>query len=178
MHQPAHVELAVPVSAIDHVRGPDKAAITVVEYGDFQCPVCRAVEPGLRMTLERFSTQVRLVYRHFPIESAHPHALMAAEAAEAAAAQGQFWQMHDRLMLQESHLDRRALERHAEALGLDLPAFINALDDEIYRQRVREHEAGALRSHLRATPGFYVNGQVCDVSGGIYALGERISKLL
>ena len=71
-----------------------------------------------------------------------------------------------------------ALERHAENLGLDLPTFKAALDDEIYRQRVREHEDGALRSYLRATPGFYVNGQVCDVSGGIYALGDRISKLL
>ena len=178
MNQAAHVELAVPVSAVDHVRGPANAAITVVEYGDFQCPICRAVEPGVRMTLERFAGKVRLIYRHFPIESAHPHALMAAEATEAAAAQGQFWPMHDRLMLPDSHLDRHALERHAGNLGLDLPAFIAALDDEIYRQRVREHEAGALRSHLRATPGFYVNGQVCDVSGGIYALGERISKLL
>jgi protein-disulfide isomerase len=130
------------------------------------------------MTLERFDGRVRLIYRHFPIESAHPHALVAAEAAEAAAAQGKFWPMHDRLMAHDAHLDRRALERHALAIDLDMPQFTAALDDEIYRQRIREQEEGAVRSHLRATPGFYVNGHVCDVSGGIHALGERIASLL
>jgi len=98
MNQTAHVELAIPVSTVDHVRGPANAAITVVEYGDFQCPICRAVEPGVRMTRERFAGKARLIYRHLPIESAHPHALLAAEATEAAAAQGKFWPMHDRLM--------------------------------------------------------------------------------
>ena len=172
------IELAVPPSAIDHVRGPEHAPVTVVEYGDFQCPACRAAEPGLRMTLERFGNHVRLIYRHFPLESAHPRALLAAEAAEAAAAQGQFWAMHDRLLAPQAHLDRPALEQHAKAIGLDMPAFIAALDDEIYRQRVREHMDGALRSHLRATPGLYVNGHVCDVSGGIHALDERIAALV
>jgi len=178
MNHPTTIDLAIAVSAVDHVRGPERARVTVVEYGDFQCPICRATEPGLRMTLERFKDQVRLIYRHFPQESAHPHALIAAEATEAAAAQGQFWPMHDRLMLLEAHLDRKSLDGYAEAMGLDMPAFIGALDDEIYRQRVREHMDGAVRSHLRATPGFYVNGYVCDVSGGIHALGERIAELL
>ena len=178
MSHPTRIDLAVPAAAIDHLRGAEHAPVTVVEYGDFQCPVCRSAEPGLRMTLERFEGRVRLIYRHFPIESAHPLALFAAEAAEAAAAQGQFWAMHDRLMSPEAHLDRRALERHAEAIGLDMPAFIAALDDEIYRQRIREHMDGAVRSHLRATPGFYVNGHVCDVSGGMHALVERIAGLL
>jgi protein-disulfide isomerase len=178
MSHAAPVDLAVAVSASDHVRGPEHAPITIVEYGDFECPVCRAAEPGVRMTLERFGARVRLVYRHFPIESAHPHALIAAEATEAAAAQGQFWPMHDRLLHHEAHLDRHALEQHARAVGLDMPSFTAALDDEIYRQRVREHIDGAVRSHLRATPGFYVNGYVCDVSGGIHALGERIAQLL
>jgi protein-disulfide isomerase len=173
-----HMDLAVAVSAIDHLRGAAHAPVTIVEYGDFQCPVCRAAEPGVRMILERFEGKTHLVFRHFPIESAHPDALMAAEATEAAAAQGQFWPMHDRLMQHQARLDREALEQHASGLGLDLPKFTAALDDEIYRQRVREHMEGALRSHLRATPGFYVNGRVCDVSGGIHVLGERIAQLL
>jgi protein-disulfide isomerase len=178
MTHPTRQDLAVPVTAINHVRGAEHAPVTVVEYGDFECPACRAAEPGLRMTLERFGNQVRLVYRHFPLEAAHPHALLAAQAAEAAAAQGQFWAMHDRLLAPEAHLDRAALDSHARALGLDMATFIAALDDEIYRQRVREHVEGDLRSHLRATPGVYVNGEVCDVSGGIHALAARIERLL
>jgi protein-disulfide isomerase len=120
---------------------------------------------------------LRLVFRHFPIEDAHPHALLAAEAAEAAAAQGQFWEMHDLLLEQRARLDRASLSRHAESLGLDMALFEASLNDEIYRQRVREQMDGAVRSHLRATPGFFVNGFVCDVSGGLHLLADRITSL-
>jgi protein-disulfide isomerase len=171
-------DLLDPVTAQDHSRGATHGRITIVEYGDFECPVCRAVEPGVRMVLDRAPGDIRLVYRHLPIESAHPHALIAAEAAEAAAAQGKFWEMHDLLLTMGLRLDRRTIDRHAAELGLDMPQFIAALDDEIYRQRVREQMEGAFRSHLRATPGFYVNGHLCDVSGGIHALGERVGALL
>lgn len=167
-----------PVTALDHSRGAVHGRITIVEYGDFECPVCRAVEPGVRMVLERAPNDIRLIYRHLPIESAHPHALVAAEAAEAAAAQGKFWEMHDRLLTVGLRLDRRTIDRQAAELGLNMPQFIAALDDEIYRQRVREQMEGAFRAHLRATPGFYVNGHLCDVSGGIHSLGERVGALL
>jgi protein-disulfide isomerase len=173
-----HTDLAEPVRASDHVRGPRLAPVTIVEYGDFECPTCRAAEPGVRMVLERSPNAVRLIYRHFPIESAHPHALMAAEAAEAAAAQGRFWEMHDLLMREGARLGRAALEQYAVDISLDLALFRASLDDEIYRQRVREQIEGANRSHLRATPGFFVNGQVCDVSGGMHALAERVANLL
>ena len=172
------VDLVVPVAAIDHARGAADARVTIVEYGDFECPICRAVEPGVRVILDRWPAAARIVYRHFPIESAHPHALIAAEAAEAAAAQGQFWPMHDRLLLQGAHLDRKSLTGYAESLGLDMPLFRASLNDEIYRQRVREQMDGALRSHVRATPAFYVNGRVCDVSGGIHSLADRVKSLL
>ena len=172
------VDLLVPVAPVDHARGAARASVTIVEYGDFECPICRAVEPGVRMVLERAQSGVRLVYRHFPIESVHPYALVAAEATEAAAAQGQFWPMHDRLLQQGTHLDRKSLDRYAESLRLDMPMFRAALDDEIYRQRVREQMEGAVRSHVRATPAFYVNGRVCDVSGGIHALADRVNSLL
>jgi protein-disulfide isomerase len=173
-----HADLADPVHPTDHVRGPPQARITVVEYGDFECPTCRAAEPAVRMVLERSPSAVRLIYRHFPIESAHPHALMAAEAAEAAAAQGKFWQMHDLLMREGAKLGRPALDQYAADIALDLALFKASLDDEIYRQRVREQMAGANRSHLRATPGFFVNGQVCDVSGGMHTLADRVARLL
>jgi protein-disulfide isomerase len=172
------IDLTEPVSAVDHVRGPRIAPVTIVEYGDFECPICRAAEPALGMVLSRSPNAVRLIYRHFPIESAHPHALMAAEAAEAAAAQGKFWEMHDLLMRQGAKLNRGALDGYAADIALDLALFKASLDDEIYRQRVREQVDGATRSHLRATPGFFVNGQVCDVSGGMHALAERVAKLL
>jgi protein-disulfide isomerase len=173
-----HADLADPVRPTDHVRGPSLAPVTIVEYGDFECPTCRAAEPAVRMVLERSPNAVRLIYRHFPIESAHPHALMAAEAAEAAAAQGKFWQMHDLLMREGARLNRPALDQYAADISLDLPQFKASLDDEIYRQRVREQMIGANRSHLRATPGFFVNGQVCDVSGGMQALADRVARLL
>jgi protein-disulfide isomerase len=154
------------------------APVTIVEYGDFECPTCRGAEPAVRMVLERSPNSVRLIYRHFPIESVHPHALMAAEAAEAAAAQGKFWQMHDLLLRQGARLGRQALDQYAADIALDLALFKASLDDEIYRQRVREHVDGGNRSHLRATPGFFINGQVCDVSGGMHALADRVAKLL
>jgi protein-disulfide isomerase len=130
------------------------------------------------MVLDHYSADVRLVYRHFPIESAHPNALMAAEAAEASAAQGRFWEMHDLLMHQGARLDRKSLDQTAGSLGLDLAEFKASLDDEIYRQRIREQMDGALRGHLRATPAFYVNGQVCDVSAGVHTLSDRVRSLL
>ena len=178
VHDHARQDLAVAPSPVDHVRGPVRARVTVVEYGDFECPVCRADEPGLRMLLDSHATTVQLIYRHFPIETAHPHALMAAEASEAAAAQGRFWEMHDLLLQQGAHLARPALDGYAVALGLDLAAFKASLDDEVYRQRVREQMDGAVQSRLRATPGFFVNGRVCDVSGGMHALTDVVSRLL
>jgi len=152
--------------------------VTIVEYGDFECPICRAAEPAVQMVLQRFPRTVRLVYRHFPIEAVHPHALMAAEASEAAAAQSRFWEMHDRLLQEAARLDRKSLDHYARELGLDMALFAASLDDEIYRQRVREHLAGGQRSHVRASPGFFVNGRVCDTSGGFHALGERVAALM
>ena len=116
------------------------------------------------------------VFRHFPLEDAHPHALMAAEAAEAAGAQGKFWAMHDLLFAQPHHLSRSHLDAHAARLGLDTIRFKAELDDEIYRQRVREHQQGGQRSHLRATPTFFVNGVVQDVSGGMQPLFEIVAR--
>jgi len=171
-------DLKVPVAAVDHLRGSAHPRVTIVEYGDFECPVCRAAEPGVRMILEQHAASVQLVYRHFPIESAHPHALMAAEASEAAAAQGKFWEMHDHLMQEGVHLDRASLDRYAEAIGVDMGQFKSSLDDGIYRQRVREQMAGAVQSHLRASPGFYVNGRVLDVSGGLHLLADHVRSLV
>ncbi len=170
--------LAIPVTASDHALGPDHAPVTVVEYGDYECPICLADEPAFRRLRQLHGAAMRFVYRHLPIEDAHPHALMAAEAAEAAGAQGQFWQMHERLLAPGRQLDRASLNRCAEQLGLDMGRFSAELIDEIYRQRIREHIAGAHSSHVRATPGVFVNGVVQDVSGGMNDLFVRVAAEL
>jgi protein-disulfide isomerase len=166
----------VPVTPTDHVRGAPHARVTVVEYGDFECSMCRSAEPAVRMILDTHPAGVRLIFRHYPIESAHPHALMAAEAAEAAGAQGKFWEMHDLLLKQGAHLERSALDKYATVLGLDLASFKASLDDEIYRQRVREQMDGAVRSHVLGTPGFFVNGHIQDASAGMHNLREAVAR--
>jgi protein-disulfide isomerase len=170
--------LTVPVSPTDHIAGSPHAKVIVVEYGDFECPICQSSEPAIRHLRETYGERIAFVFRHFPLEDAHPNALIAAEASESAAAQGKFWAMHDLLLAPGRHLSRHSLERFADQLGLDHARFVADLDDEIYRQRVREHQAGARASHLRATPGFFVNGALQDVSGGIRALFDRVEAAL
>jgi protein-disulfide isomerase len=168
--------LAIAVSALDHRVGAEHAPVTVVEYGDFECPICRAVEPAVKQLRELHRRQMTFVFRHFPLEDAHPHALMAAEATESAAAQGQFWPMHDLLLADSRVLSRQRLEEFARQLDLDMARFKAELDDEIYRQRVREHQQGGRQSHLRATPTFFVNGVVQDVSGGMHELFDLVAN--
>ena len=158
--QPVRTGLAVPVEPTDHTLGPDHAPVTVVEYGDFECPTCKMAAPGVKLLLDRYPNCVRLVFRHFPLEEAHPHALQAAEASESAAAQGRFWEMHDLLFANQTHLKRRELERYAAQLALDTVRFSAEMNAHYYLQRVREHIDGARRMHVRATPTFYVNGVV------------------
>jgi protein-disulfide isomerase len=171
-------ELAVPVGASDHAQGPEHAPVTVVEYGDFECPSCRLAAPAVTMLLERYPERVRFVFRHFPIESAHPHALIAAEVSEIAAAQGRFWPMYAALFAHQPHFEPRQLQRYAEELGIDMARYEAELDDHIYLQRVREHEQGGRASGVRASPGFFVNGRVQDVSFGMQHLHDAVAALL
>ena len=107
-------ELAVPVNAVDHTLGPADARVTVVEYGDFECPICKQAAPVVKLAMNRFAGRIRFVYRHFPLEDVHPHALLAAEAAEAAGGQGKFWQMHDLLFDNQNHLKPNNLHGYVE----------------------------------------------------------------
>jgi protein-disulfide isomerase len=178
MSQRTDFHLYVPVSAVDHTLGPDHAPVTVVEYGDFECPNCKQAAPAVKLLLERFEEQVRFVYRHFPLEDVHPHALLAAEAAECAGAQGQFWRMHDLLFAHQDHLKARDLHRYAEEVGLDMARYTAEMDDHIYLQRVREHIDGGLRSGVRGTPGFFVNGMIQDTSFGLRSLFNAVEAAL
>lgn len=153
-------ELAVPVSNADHTLGASHAPVTIVEYGDFECPNCKQAAPAVKLLLERFAGRVRFAYRHFPLEEVHPHALHAAQAAEAAGGQGKFWQMHDLLFENQNHLKANQLHGYAEKLELDMARYAFEIEDEVYLQRVREHIEGGARSGVRATPTFFINGRI------------------
>jgi protein-disulfide isomerase len=170
------VTLAVPPETIDHARGSEHARITLIEYGDFECPTCKVAASTPKLLLERFPNQVRFIFRHFPLEDSHPHALLAAQAAEAAAAQGKFWPMHDALFAHQPNLKEKDLQRYAADLGLDLVRYQAEMDDRIYLQRVREHIAGGRRSHIRATPTFFIDGIVLDTSFGMQVLHDAVAR--
>jgi protein-disulfide isomerase len=167
--------LAVALEPTDHMLGSEHARVTIVEYGDFECPSCKVAATTPMLLLERFPNRIRFVFRHFPLQEAHPHALMAAEASEAAAAQGKFWPMHDVLFQNQLHLKDKDLHRYAAGLGLDMARYKAEMDDHIYLQKVREHVEGARRSHIRATPTFFVDGIVQDISFGMKALHDAVA---
>ena len=171
-------DLDVPPQAADHALGADHAPVTVVEYGDFECPNCKQAAPALKLLLERFAGRLRLIFRHFPLEEVHPHALGAAEAAECAAGQGRFWEMHDLLFANQEHLKLSSLQGYAERLRLDMARYSAEMHDHVYLQRIREHMDGAHRSGVRGTPAFFVNGRIQDVSFGIRALFDAVESLM
>ena len=170
--------LSIAVSQRDHVAGPADAPIVVVEYVDFECPICRAFEPAVQQLRHVYKSQLAFVFRHFPFEEAHPNALLAAEAAEAAGAQGRFWDMHDRLLQPRQGLSRADLEDCAQSVGLDMTRFRRDLDGGVHRSHIKEDQAGGRASHLRASPGFFVNCAVQDVSGGMQPLFETVARIL
>jgi len=177
MHAQAF-HLVDPVAPADHVRGPRHAPVTVVEYGDFECPHCKQASGAVQLMLARFEQTVCFVFRHFPQEEVHPHAMHAAQAAECAGGQGKFWPMHDLLFEHQMHLQMSHLQDYARTLGLDMARFTAEMDDEIYLQRVREHQRSGDASGVRATPTFFVNNRLVDVSYGLHPLLEAVEAAL
>jgi protein-disulfide isomerase len=150
--------LSVPVSADDHVRGPVAAPITVVEYGDYECPYCAAARPVLAELIDDVPVQVRMVFRNFPLADVHPFALTAALAAEAAAALGAFWPMHDLLFSKQNRLRDSDLTRYAELLGLPGDAVIGDAAQP-YGDKVEADFRSGVDSGVRGTPTLFVNGR-------------------
>jgi protein-disulfide isomerase len=171
-------EITVPVDATDHIIGPAHAPVTVVEYGDFECPNCKQARPAVKLLLSRFHDRVRFAYRNFPLEEVHAHALRAAEAAEVAGAQGKFWPMHDLLFEQQPHLKPNQLRGVAERLQLDMGRYDAEMADSIYLQRIREHMASGRTSGARSTPTFFVAGRIQDVSFGMQRLFDAVDAAL
>jgi Na+/H+ antiporter NhaA len=143
----------------DHVRGPDSAPVTLVEYGDYECSYCGQAEVVIRELLDAFGDELRYVWRHLPLNDVHTHAQLAAEAAEAAGAQGQFWGMHDRLLATQDELTGRDLKRYAEELGLDLERFVDDVHGHEHTDRIAEDVASADASGVAGTPSFFINGR-------------------
>jgi protein-disulfide isomerase len=151
--------LGVPVDdRRDHILGPADAPVTLVEYGDFECPHCGAVHPIVKALLEQLGNQLRFVFRNFPLSTMHRHAIRAAEAAECAGAQGKFWEMHDLLFRNQQHLDDENLVSYAGELKLDVARFEQDLEHHSYLPRVQEDYRGAARSGVKGTPAFFING--------------------
>ena len=176
----AIVDLVAPVDPDrDHQRGPDDAAITVVEYGDFECPHCGQAEPVVRALLADFG-DVRYIWRHLPLTGVHPHAELAAAAAEAAAQQGVFWEMHDVLLSHQDHLDEEDLTRYATDLGLDVEKFLDDLHHNTGAAQIAEDVGSAELSGVSGTPTFFVNGRrhhgaydIATLSAVVRAAGAR-----
>jgi protein-disulfide isomerase len=176
--QPLIATLSPPVDGErDHVRGGADAPVTLVEYGDFQCPYCGEAYPVVRDLQERFGHQLRFVFRHMPLADLHPRAPFAAEAAEAA--RERFWEMHDRLFEHQLELDDADLRRHAEAVGVeDAERFDAELRDRAHRARVEEDYDSGARSGVPSTPRFFVNGVIHLGSASYAELSEAIGEEL
>jgi protein-disulfide isomerase len=160
------------------MQGRPDAPVTVVEYGDFECPYCKLAFPAVKLLLQRFGSDIRFVYRHFPLHDVHPRALVAAEAAECAASQGRFWEMHDLLFENQARMERNHLEEYARRLELDVTRFAAELDTHEHIDRVRADLESGARSGVRGTPSFFVNGRIVDVSFGMRALFDAAEAAL
>jgi NhaA family Na+:H+ antiporter len=168
------VDLTLPVGPRDHVRGPRDAAVTIVEYGDVECPYCGRLEPVLQELLAT-RDDVRVVWRHFPLIEPHPHAYSAALALEAAGAR--FWELHDLLIAHQDTLGRTALAAHAVSLGLPPESVLRPASDR-FDVRVRDDFDSGVASGVEGTPALFVNGQRFEGGPSLRRLTEAIERIV
>ncbi|MEA2723351.1 MAG: hypothetical protein QOH59_1122 [Gemmatimonadales bacterium] len=150
--------LTPPVDQRDHILGPPDAPVTLVEYGDYECPYCGMAYPIVESVRRRMGDNMRFVFRHFPLTQIHPHAQHAAEMAEAAGDRGKFWPMHSMLYQNQDALDDRHLILYASQLGIPPEWAVTALQTHAFAPRVREHFLSGVRSGVNGTPTFFING--------------------
>ena len=163
------VQLRVPVTPADHVDGPANASAVLVEYGDYECVHCGLAHPNVAAVRKHFATQLRFVYRHFPLTQVHPNAVPAAETAEFAGAHNRFWTMHDALFANQARLGPGLFIRLAIAFDLPASDLQNDLIAHRFRDKVRNDFLGGVRSGVNGTPAFFINGERHD---GGYALAD------
>jgi protein-disulfide isomerase len=164
--------LVEPVNARDHVQGPARAPVTLVEYGDYECPYCGAAYPVLKEVQKQMGNKLRFVFRNFPFREAYPHAFAAAEAAEAADAQGKFWEMHDMLFEHQDELGPQALAGYAEMLGLDIESFVKNVNAGTFASKIKHDFQTGLMSGVNGTPSLFIKGKRYDGTVALESLLE------
>ncbi len=170
--------LKMPVGDRDHVQGDADALVTLVEYGDYQCPYCGQAYPIVKAVQNHFGKRLRFVFRNFPLSEIHPHAAQAAAAAEAAADHGKFWEMHDRLFEHQTRLGERDLVNYASELGIASEGFLELMQSEEKADRVQEDFMTGVRSGVNGTPTFFINGVRYDGSWDFTDLVSAIEASL
>jgi protein-disulfide isomerase len=156
--------LKIPVSAADHIQGPETAKVALLEYGDYECPHCGRAYPIVKKVQKHFAKRLRFVFRNFPLAEAHPHAESAAETAEFAGVKGKFWEMHDGLFENQERLGGALYSELAEELDLSTTELIKALENREFAARVKSDFSGGVRSGVNGTPTFFINGKRHDDS--------------
>lgn len=167
-------QLKVPISPRDHVAGGGSSAVTLVEYGDYQCPHCAAAQPHVQRVQAHFGTRLALVFRHFPLSEVHPHALIAAQTAEFAGDYALFWEMHEAIFLNQRRLNPTVLFALASSLGLSQIKLRDAIGRGQYLDKINADFIGGVRSGVNGTPTFFING---ERHHGTYAAGDLITVI-
>lgn len=172
-----NVQLAAPVDERrDHVKGPSNAPVTLVEYGDFECPDCGAAYPTVNELEQRMGNRLRFVYRYYPLVDSHPHADHTAEVAEGAATQGKFWEMYDALYQNQRHLNDNNLMQYAKSIGLDTQRLEREMENGTYTQRIEEDLESGDQSGLEGTPTFYINGMYYEGAYNVESFQEALER--
>jgi protein-disulfide isomerase len=178
MNSHVQTQLAVPVTRRDHIRGPFNAPVTLLEYGDFECPYCGQAHAIVQAVEQEMGEQLRFAFRHFPLTNMHPHAEHAAEAAEAAGAQGKFWEMHDLLYENQDALDDRDIVNYAAELGLDVRRIVSDIVSGAHAGKIRQDFVSGVRSDVNGTPTFFINGMRYDGPRDVYSMLQALQEEL
>jgi len=171
-------ELTLPVGERDHAQGSEDAPVTLLEYGDYECSYCGQAYPIVKEVQDELGDDLRFVFRNFPLEEMHPHARRAAEAAEAAGTQGEFWAMHDYLYEHQDALDDDHLTEYAAEVGLDVDRFEQALEEESHEERIQEDFLSGARSGVSGTPTFFIDGERYEGRWSVELLTAALRKRL
>jgi protein-disulfide isomerase len=171
-------KLKTPITQHDHVLGNEDAPLTLLEYGDFECPHCGRAHPIVKALQERFGEQLRFVYRHFPLAQVHPHAESAAETSEFAGAHKKFWEMHDLLFENQDQLGVPLYQELTQELGLSPTGLIAALEEGKFTPKVRSDFSSGVRSGVNGTPTFFINGVRYDGPVDVVSMAEALAYVL
>jgi protein-disulfide isomerase len=169
-------KLTLPAADRDHIQGPIDAPIALLEYGDYECPFCGEVYPVVKAIQERMGDKLCFAFRNFPLAKMHPHSVRAAEAAEAAGAQGGFWEMHDLLFENQEALEDEDIAQYAATLKLDVQRLMTEVASEVFAARVREDFRSGMRGGVNGTPSFFINGVRYDGARGLDGLLAALTQ--